>query len=256
MIVMLMCTKKLLLSQVPDTLQKKPALLSQWLNHLDIHRLKGGVLVQVSFLGNDNSQLCAALESLDENYFAGVAVVSLNASDEEFERLSSVGVKGFRWNLVTGADITDLKDPLVRSFLERIYARDMHIEIHLESPRLAGIINPLLSFGGKVVIDHLGLPTEQDPAEEPWLQAIKKSKELSGLYVKLSGSYRTSFDTHQHAQAIVSQLQPNRVIWGSDWPHTQHEGKVNYYSIANSRLKLPISSDSTAVQTLYGLKSN
>ena len=149
----------------------KPAPLSHWLNHLDEHRLKGGVIVQVSFLGNDNSELCGALKNLDRKYFAGVAVVSFSATSEELDRLSSVGVKGFRWNLVSGAQIPDLKNPLVRSFLERVYARDMHIEVHLESPHLANFINPLLSFGGKVVIDHLGLPSEQDPAEEPWLQA-------------------------------------------------------------------------------------
>lgn len=232
-----------------------PAPLAHWINHLDEHGLKGGVIVQVSFLGFNNSELCNALQQLDRNHFAGVAVVPLSVTNEELDRLSSIGVRGFRWNLVRGAQLPDLQNPEVGSFLERIYARGMHLELHLESPHLANFITPLLSLGGTVVVDHLGLPADADPAKDPWLQSIRKNNiDLSALYVKLSGAYRTPFDTHPHAMALMEALLPDRIIWGSDWPHTQHEMEVNFHSIANDRFHLPVSSDLKAVQSLYGLK--
>lgn len=148
----------------------------------------------------------------------------------------------------------DLEDPEVRRFLNRIHSRGMHIELHLESPRLATFICPLLNVGSTVVVDHLGLPSEPDPTIDPWLQAITGYKNLSGLYVKLSAPYRTLFDTLPHAAAIQSLLLPDHVIWGSDWPHTQHESEADYSRVARQRSKLPIESDTQAVRTLYDLQ--
>lgn len=231
-----------------------PATLAHWRRHLNKHDLIGGVIVQVSFLGTDNTQLCEALAQLDSACFAGVAVVSPSVDEQEIDRLYEAGVRGFRWNLIRGADLPTLDDPQVQRFLNAIYSRGMHIELHLESPRLAGFIGPLLDIGGTVVVDHLGLPSEPDPLLDPWLQAITAHQNLSGLYVKFSAPYRTPFDILPHATAIQSLLLPDHVIWGSDWPHTQHESTIDYSRVAMQKTKLSIESDSRAVLTLYGLQ--
>jgi predicted TIM-barrel fold metal-dependent hydrolase len=232
---------------------KAPATLAKWQQELDKHQLKGGVIVQVSFLGTDNTELCAALEKLDSAHFAGVAVVPCDVKEEEIDRLKALGIRGFRWNLVRGTQIPDLKQPDVRTFLGRIFARDMHIEVHLESDRLSSFIGPLLGFGGKVVVDHLGLPSNSTSQQDPWLQAIKALEDLSGLYVKFSATYRTSFDVTSHATQIAELLPPDHIIWGSDWPHTQHELEINYDMMIQERDDFPLLSDTKAVKTLYGL---
>ena len=232
---------------------RSPAPLSTWQSLLQAQQLIGGVIVQVSFLGTDNSELCFALQKLDTARFAGIAVVALNVHDEELDRLASLGIKGFRWNLVRGADIPDLSQPLVRSFLERVFARNMHLEIHLESARLAKIITPLLAFGGDIVVDHMGLPCNADPRHDPWLSAIRQCKDLKHLYVKLSGFYRTAFCTTAHVKTLQSLLFADRLIWGSDWPHTQYEDAVDFDRVASERHELPIQNDWKAVLSLYGL---
>ena len=93
-----------------------PAPLKRWLEHIKTHGLKGGVLVQVSFLGTDNSELCSALKQLNPDNFAGVAVVSTSVPDEEIDRLYSLGVRGFRWNLIGGLPLPDLQSSEVKYF--------------------------------------------------------------------------------------------------------------------------------------------
>ena len=232
---------------------RSPAPLSDWQQLLKAQQLVGGVIVQVSFLGTDNSELCLALQKLNTAQFSGIAVVAPDVHNEELDRLASLGIKGFRWNLVRGADIPDLTRPSIRSFLERIFARNMHLEIHLESPRLARIITPLLAFGGNIVVDHMGLPSNADPQHDPWLTAIRRCKDLKHLYVKLSGSYRTSFGTTAHIDTLQSLLFADRLIWGSDWPHTQYEDTIDFNLVAEERHQLPIQNDSKAVLSLYGL---
>lgn len=227
--------------------------LKTWCNHLQTYGLTGGVIVQVSFLGTDNTQLCAALAQLDRKRFAGVAVVSPSATDEEIDHLYTAGVRGFRWNLVRGESLPDLHDPQVRLFLDNLRQRNMHIEVQLEGARLAKFINPLLDTGCTVVVDHLGLPSEPEPGRDPWIRAVQQRAELSMLYVKFSAPYRTAFDTRQHALELQSCLSPEHIVWGSDWPHTQHEKSVDFHHMVDWRARYPFASDSVAVKNLYGL---
>ena len=87
---------------------KRPAPLDIWLQHQATHGLQGGVVVQPSFLGTDNSELCAVLAKLDLRIFAGVAVVPMDISVEDLNELVGKGIRGVRWNLVRGAELPHL----------------------------------------------------------------------------------------------------------------------------------------------------
>ncbi len=232
---------------------RDPAPLESWRRHLEDHGLRGGVIVQVSFLGTDNSELCRALETLDRRRFAGVAVVPLDVPTQEIDRLAALGVRGVRWNLVRGTALPDLTSPTVRGFLDRLFARDLHVEIHLEGPRLAPWIEPLLETGGKIVVDHYGLPSDAVPDRDPLLSQITRLADISRLYVKLSAPYRTGFGLSAHAAFLTQTLGAERLVWGSDWPHTQHEGCVDFAKVAEHRERLGPLNDTKAVRDLYGL---
>lgn len=233
-----------------------PAPLDTWCGHLKDHGLRGGVIVQVSFLGTDNAELCRALEVLDRRRFAGVAVVAPDVPTREIDQLAALGVRGVRWNLVRGAEIPNLNTPLVRDFLDRLFARDLHLEIHLESPRLAPWIGSLLDIGGKIVVDHFGLPSDVAPDSDPLLSQITRLRDISRLYFKLSAPYRTAFDLNAHAAFLMRTLGAERLVWGSDWPHTQHESRVDFAKAAQGRGILAASDDAKAVKDLYGLSAD
>jgi len=85
-----------------------------------------------------------------------------------------------------------------------------------------------------LVIDHLG---RIDPAQGPAAEAYGVVLGLldgGNTWVKLSGAYMRSTvhgpsyaDTLPLGQALV-QAAPERLVWGSDWPHTtETPGTVN-----------------------------
>lgn len=230
-----------------------PAPLSKWHRHLDQNGLKGGVIVQVSFLGNDNSQLCAALAELDRAYFAGVAVVPFDVSEAELERLVLAGVRGIRWNLVRGAQVPDFATKLVQDFLRKLRQYGLHIEIHLEGPRLGRVLPQLTDQGIKIVVDHFGLPSDPNPRQDPFVRAVAQLPDISSLYFKFSAHYRTAFDLHPHAKELLMRIPQDNVVWGSDWPHTQHEQNANFAAVATLRQGWELQSDQAATHALYGL---
>ncbi|WP_186396762.1 amidohydrolase [Stappia sp. TSB10GB4] len=230
-----------------------PAPLGHWQAGLARHGLAGGVIVQVSFLGVDNSQLLGALSQLDPQRFAGVAVVPEEIDAAGLDALVAGGIRGIRWNLVRGAPLPDLESPAIAGLLQRLCERGLHLEIQLEGPRLAALVGPLLSRGVTVVVDHFGLPEVADPAREPWLASLSRGADLSRLFVKFSAPYRSPVDVAPHARALLELLPPGHVVWGTDWPHTQHEAIADYDRAASARETFGIGDDTAAVQALYGL---
>jgi predicted TIM-barrel fold metal-dependent hydrolase len=231
----------------------KPAPLAAWLRYQEERGIEGGVIVQVSFLGADNSELCAALSRLDPLRFAGVCVVASDVGDEDLDHLVRAGVRGVRWNLVRGADLPDLRAKRTKAFLRKLQSRNMHLELHLEGPRLAPLLPELTDQGVNVVIDHFGLPSEPMPNDDPLLKAVSHLRDRHALFFKFAAHYRVPFDIQPHAEELMALLVPDHVVWGSDWPHTQHETRTSYEEVWSLSSLWQGLSDKAAVQTLYGI---
>jgi len=162
-------------------------------------------------------------------------------------------VRGIRWNLVRGTEIPDLKSKTVQAFLHKLRQHGLHLEIHLEGPRLAPFLAPLTDQGVRIVVDHFGLPSEPDPHHDPMILATTKLADVSSLYFKLSAHYRSPFDVAGHAHALLSKLEDNHAVWGSDWPHTQHEDEMDFKSTRSICDDWGLKSDIAAVHDLYGI---
>ncbi len=209
-------------------LPKDPAPADIWLSHLKNNGLKGGVIVQISFFKDDNSELLYALERLGKDHFRGIAVVDLDAKPELLWDLKNRGIKGVRWNLVSGAPRPDLETPQVLEFLSRLNSMGLHLQIQLEGPILGHYLRKLAAYVDRIVIDHFGLPRAELPKNEPWISALHDLSKDHDLWVKFSAPYRSPVEIGPYADIILDVLGPDRIVWGSDWPWTNHEQKHSY----------------------------
>lgn len=225
--------------------------LNDWLALQRQHGLTGGVIVQVSFLGEDNSQLLEALSGLDRSRFAGIAVFGPDISDAALRALAEANVRGVRWNLVAGAQLPDLSSAAISRFAGRLRECGMHIELQLESDRLAAMLPDLARLKLPVVIDHMGLPHSVRAVDEPWLRGLQELHAREHLFVKLSAPYRGVSDPRAHIDCLTSLLPSERFLWGSDWPHTRFEVKATYAGLLKELTDRI--DDATAAAALYGL---
>lgn len=207
----------------------RAAPLADWKEHLNDCKLHGGVLVQPSFLGFDNSQLLKNLHILGKGY-KGVAQLPRTVSFEEMQRLDAAGITGVRWNMIEHrCTLPDLNEPEWIAFLDRLHALNWHLEIHLEADRLPAIFPILAQHSVTLVLDHFGLPQQQDPFACEGFRSILEAGQKGRTWIKLSAPYRSPVtDIQPHLQALMKHIGSQRMVWGSDWPWTRHEDKHTF----------------------------
>ncbi len=189
---------------------------------LGIQRL---VVVAASVHGTNNNPVLDAIAT-DPKNLRGIATVGADISDKELARLKDGGIRGIRVNLVDkGGNPFGSLDGL-SGIAERIRDLGFHIEllVHVESfPDLRALAKKIcvpLSVGhiGYTKVASGGL---NHPGYQEFLALLRDGY----FWVKLTGpsrlSARESFpypDVTAMAQAAI-QAAPDRVVWGSDWPH-------------------------------------
>lgn len=210
--------------------------LALYLDNLGQHGLSHGVLVQPSFLGTDNSYLLAALAQAP-GQLRGVVVVARDISRAELQAMATQGVTGIRLNLM-GKPLPDFAEPQWQVLFGHIAELDWHIELHRQVEDLPQLVRALLPFGCKIVVDHFGRPDARLGVNQPGLIELLDLGSSGQLWMKVSAIYRLAAEARQNLEFACSllplleqSLGPQRLVWGSDWPHTQHEADVGYDTV-------------------------
>lgn len=208
------------------------ATLDAYAGHLLANGVSHAVLVQPSFLGTDNSFFIDVIKRYPRR-FRGVAVVDCSFTDAELVSLDRSGVVGMRLNLI-GLAIPDLRAPAWQRLFARINLLGWHVEVHRQAADLHDVVRPLLEQGCTVVIDHFGRPDPHAGADDPGFKYLLSIGGTGRVWVKLSAAYRSAVDDSgvtvgtRLASALVEAYTPERLVWGSDWPHTQHQQFTDY----------------------------
>jgi predicted TIM-barrel fold metal-dependent hydrolase len=189
------------------------------------------VLVQPSVYGTDNTVMLQAMAQIGKDA-RGVAVVDDDVSDAELERLDAAGVRGVRINVV---DVAEGKGqiamaPLV-ALAQRIERYGWHVEFLMHADEFPQLDRLFADFPVDIVLGHLGYMKTDKGLNDPGFQALLRLMKAGKAWVKLTGPYRISTQPLPHADTIafahaLLEANPDRVIWGTDWPHVMVKGAM------------------------------
>jgi predicted TIM-barrel fold metal-dependent hydrolase len=208
------------------------ASLDAYLGLLRRFDFTNGVIIQPSFLGVDNSYLLACLKQCPDR-LRGVIVIDPGRGLEAIDELHDAGCTGIRLNLF-GLPDPPLKNPNWEKTLARMRGLGWHVELHVEACRIHELAPAILDAGVRIVVDHFGRPDPSLGIDDPGFHYLLSLARTRQVWVKISGFYRNG--ENGRGEQIALQAIPlfkstfglERMLWGSDWPHTQFEETVNY----------------------------
>ena len=169
----------------------------------------------------DNRVTLDAIAQLGVGNARGVAVIAPDMSDAELAGLHAGGVRGIRFTLFDpNTAVTRLE--WIEPLATRVRALGWHVQIHMRGDQIVEHAALLERVAATMVFDHMGrLPRGATP-DHAALSIVARFLEQGRAWVKLSGAYLDSDAPYDDRAAIARtyiKIAPERVVWGSDWPH-------------------------------------
>jgi len=205
---------------------------SAYRHMLDTLGVERAVLVQPSVYGTDNRAMLDALAAAATTMRA-VAVVDESIEDEALERLHAAGVRGVRCNVVDvqPQDRGRLPIEQLTRLGRRIKRFGWHIELLAHADEFPDMDRAFADFPVDLVLGHLGYMPTGKGLDAPGFKAMMRLMRDGRCWVKLTGPYRISAsalpypDVTAFAHALID-ASPERVVWGTDWPHVMIKGAM------------------------------
>jgi len=201
------------------------ASIEQLLAHqqaLDFERV---VIVQPSAYGINNRCMLNAIEQLG-TIARGVAVINPDTvTDEELVRMHQIGIRGVRVNLESfGKSDPQLAALALNKAAKRIQHLGWHVQTYTNVSVISQLQDTIAQLPTPLVIDHFGKAMADNGVDHPGFLVLLTLLASNRVWIKLSGAHRVSKmpDCNDVQDLVVSMAQTNvdRLIWGSDWPHT------------------------------------
>ena len=182
------------------------------------------VIVTPSVYGPDNSATLFGIKARGPTA-RGVAVIDDKTPEADLDAMNAAGFRGIRLNLATGGT----GDPnvgrhRVQAAIERMKARGWHVQMFTSLAMISAIKDQVAASPVPVVFDHFGGAVAELGPAQPGFSDLLELVRAGHAYVKISGAYRASKlapdypDVIPLAKALIA-ANPDRIIWGSDWPH-------------------------------------
>jgi 2-pyrone-4,6-dicarboxylate lactonase len=205
--------------------------LEHYLKMAAIIGIERGVVVQPSVHGLDNS---ATLDAIAKSggRFRGVARIDDKTRKSELQQLHDGGVRGVRFNLLDRPRGNVKLDVLDRC-IEHIVELGWSVDLHIDGKNLLEQEQRIRSMPLPVVIDHIARIKPVEGLTQPAFQLLLDLLKANHIWVKVSGADKIcNPQVHSYfglpfvevipfARAVTAAA-PNRIIWGTDWPHSNN----------------------------------
>ncbi len=200
------------------------------------------VFVQPSAYGRDNSCMIDAMREVGAAC-RGIVDIDENIAEAELDQLNKAGVRGVRVN-VSPVKLSEAGfSATLLSRIERLNGRCAELGWQIDFLAPGWLTSELMDTFKTLKVDftiaHMGMFVAKDGVGQRGFQQLLDLLRFGEghCWVKLTGVYRMSTrpgfaDAEPMARALI-EVAPNRVIWGSDFPHLSFANKVNTIELFN-----------------------
>jgi predicted TIM-barrel fold metal-dependent hydrolase len=184
--------------------------------------IQRAVIVHASCHGSDMRVTLDAIARSGGNY-RGTAIIDESYSAKDFQRMHDGGIRGVRFNFVRHlGGRPDMG--FFRRTVEKVQEMGWHLILHLDADDLIEFRSEFMKLPVPMVIDHMGRVKAADGLEQKPFKVLLEFMKNESCWVKVCGAERVSSlgppftDALPFARALI-EAAPDRVLWGTDWPH-------------------------------------
>lgn len=188
------------------------------------------VIVQASCHGTDNRATLDAI-ARSNGRARGVAVVDPAITMDELKALHQAGIRGVRFNFLKRLVDEAPRDKFLE-IAERVAELGWHVVIYFEADILDELRPFLAAIPTIIVVDHMGRPSMAEGPDGREIGAFKALLDAHpNIWTKVTCPDRLSamgdpWDDFVEVVRPVVERYPDRILWGTDWPHPNMQDAV------------------------------
>ena len=189
--------------------------------------LSTAVIVSPGGYGRNYSLLADVLTKYPER-FRGIALLRDDTPSSEIGRLTRLGVRGMRMmSHKRGQHVPNYSQEIAA----RVHEHGWHIQFYPHGTDIIEYADKLLALPNPVVLDHFASIPAAGGVDQPAVKAVLKMLDSGKVWLKLSGPMRCTDEPPPYPSVtplahVFVKHAPERMVWGSDWPHVNLDGMV------------------------------
>ena len=185
------------------------------------------VIVSPGGYGRNYSLLADVLTKYPKR-FRGIALLRDDTPSSEIGRLTTLGVRGMRMmSQKRGQHVPNYS----RDIAARVHEHGWHIQFYPHGTDIVEYADKLMALPNPIVLDHFASIPAKGGVDQPAVKAVLKMLDSGRVWLKLSGPMRCTDEPPPYPSLtplahVFVKHAPERMVWGSDWPHVNLEGMV------------------------------
>jgi predicted TIM-barrel fold metal-dependent hydrolase len=189
--------------------------------------LSTAVIVSPGGYGRDYSLLADVLAKYPDR-FRGIALLRDDTPSPEMARLTKLGVRGMRMmSARRGQHVPNYS----KEIAARVHEHGWHIQFYPHGTDIVEYAEKLLALPNTIVLDHFASIPAAGGVDQPAVKAVLKMLDSGRVWLKLSGPMRCTTEPPPYPSVtplahVFVKHAPERMVWGSDWPHVNLDGMV------------------------------
>jgi predicted TIM-barrel fold metal-dependent hydrolase len=113
----------------------------------------------------------------------------------------------------------------------RVHEHGWHIQFYPHGTDIVEYADKLLALPNPIVLDHFASIPAAGGVDQPAVKAVLKMLDSGKVWLKLSGPMRCTAEPPPYPSVtplahVFVKHAPERMVWGSDWPHVNLDGMV------------------------------
>jgi len=188
--------------------------------------LSTAVVVSPGGYGRNYSLLTDVLAKHPDR-LRGIALMRDDTPPSEYGRLTKLGVRGMRMmSAKRGQHVPNYS----REVAARGHDHGWHVQFYPHGTDIVEYADKLLALPNPIVLDHFASIPAAGGVDQPAVKTVLKMLDTGRVWLKLSGPMRCTTENFPYpsvtplAHAFVKHA-PERMVWGSDWPHVNLDGR-------------------------------
>jgi 2-pyrone-4,6-dicarboxylate lactonase len=188
--------------------------------------LSTAVVVSPGGYGRNYSLLTDVLAKHPDR-LRGIALMRDDTPSSEFARLTRLGVRGLRMmSAKRGQHVPNYS----REVAARAHEHGWHVQFYPHGADIVKYADKLLALPNPIVLDHFASIPAAGGVDQPAVTAVLKMLETGRVWLKLSGPMRCTTENFPYPSVtplarLFVKHAPERMVWGSDWPHVNLDGR-------------------------------